>query len=384
MALWDVQSQQASLDTFKAVKPLDVLINYGEPLTFTFLNELGNLMLAHLCDSDEKVNRFFVAPTNEKIVEKLKVGGISIRGALDQPWSWLLDVATNGEVVECWSQRLEEIPEDAVPAENVLLYRDLEQQAKANRFLESQSDGQIAFDGAPVVGHEIQVGFLAHFLDHLQGLYDAASTVLHSTIHGNLLTGPGLPSSYALDLKVPPPSDPGLIEIFGTEEERNAKPREVFALVESLIVGNSADTAEVVSRNQGLRREYGSVLKLMSETGARVTFRTRRNPKGRILTNYEAGAKFKLVSELGFPYGDIKVTGTLIGAQIQAVKGEKIRFQIFVNDNESFGGTIAPDALNDTAEYFGEMVIATLRVSDNQKGSQTYELTKVEPIPSRG
>ncbi len=48
MSLWQVQLREWSGGTIKQVEPLEVLVEFDQPLTFTFRDETGTLLLTHL------------------------------------------------------------------------------------------------------------------------------------------------------------------------------------------------------------------------------------------------------------------------------------------------------------------------------------------------
>ena len=53
MPLWPVQLQPWLGNNLRKVVPVEVLVELDEPLTFTFKDESGALLLAHLCSQDE-------------------------------------------------------------------------------------------------------------------------------------------------------------------------------------------------------------------------------------------------------------------------------------------------------------------------------------------
>jgi len=102
------------------------LAELDEPLTFTFNDESGALLLAHLCSHDENILRYIVAPTTRQIVDQLKSGARAIFGALDQPMVWLMDVGIDAAVTDVWVGTLGGLPPRVLPAPDVMLYAHLE------------------------------------------------------------------------------------------------------------------------------------------------------------------------------------------------------------------------------------------------------------------
>ena len=126
MPLWPVQLQSLPRSNFTKVEPQDVLVDYDGPITFTFQDDVGQLMLAHSVGADGKAVRFIVAPTSAATVTCLKAGAISVRAALDQPIIWLLDATADGTITGQWIGTLSAIPSDVLPAEGITLLPLLE------------------------------------------------------------------------------------------------------------------------------------------------------------------------------------------------------------------------------------------------------------------
>ena len=126
MSLWPVHLRPWLGQNLRRVAPLEVLAELDEPLTFTFNDESGALLLAHLCSHDENILRYIVAPTTRQIVDQLKSGARAIFGALDQPMVWLMDVGIDAAVTDVWVGTLGGLPPRVLPAPDVMLYAHLE------------------------------------------------------------------------------------------------------------------------------------------------------------------------------------------------------------------------------------------------------------------
>ena len=122
MPLWDVKLPRWNGGNFSTVTPLEVLVELDEPLTFTFTDSNGSLMLAHLCSEGMDRLRYIVAPTSQRILHELKAGSRSIQQALDQPILWLLDLGADAAVVGAWVITLGGLPGNVIPAADVMLY----------------------------------------------------------------------------------------------------------------------------------------------------------------------------------------------------------------------------------------------------------------------
>lgn len=125
MPLWQVQLQEWTGGTIKQVEPLEMLVEFDQPLTFTFKDENGTLLLAHLVSQSDELSRYIVAPTTDQIVTQLKSGARAIIAALDQPILWLIDIAADAKVAKAWVGNLKGIPSAVLPAPDVMLYAHL-------------------------------------------------------------------------------------------------------------------------------------------------------------------------------------------------------------------------------------------------------------------
>jgi len=125
MPLWQVQLHEWTGGTIKQVVPQEVLVEFDQPLTFTFKDESGTLLLAHLLSQDDQFSRYVVAPTTDQIVSQLKSGARAIIAALDQPIIWLVDLAADAKVAKAWVGTLKGIPPVVLPASDVMLYTHL-------------------------------------------------------------------------------------------------------------------------------------------------------------------------------------------------------------------------------------------------------------------
>lgn len=125
MPLWQVQLKEWTSGTIKQVEPLELLVEFEQPLTFTFRDENGTLLLAHLVSQDNELSRYIAAPTTDDIVAQLKSGARAIIAALDQPILWLIDIAADAKVARAWVGNLKGIPTAVLPAPDVMLFASL-------------------------------------------------------------------------------------------------------------------------------------------------------------------------------------------------------------------------------------------------------------------
>jgi len=128
MTLWDVNACDYPPELIgNLFPPEEMLFEYNGPLIFTFKTRWNGIAIAYLSDEEDNVLRYIIAPTNSSIVERLKSGIISVRNALEQPMIWLADVTTsNWSVSRSWQIQIKDLPEDALPKPEVMLYPNLE------------------------------------------------------------------------------------------------------------------------------------------------------------------------------------------------------------------------------------------------------------------
>ena len=125
MPMWQVQLPEWNGGNIRAVLPIEVLVEFEQPLTFTFQDDYGTLLLAHLLSQDHNTSRYVAAPTNDEIIDQLKLGARSIRTALDQPSIYVIDLQPNGSLEKAWVGNLKKLPARVLPASDVMLYADL-------------------------------------------------------------------------------------------------------------------------------------------------------------------------------------------------------------------------------------------------------------------
>ncbi|MDB5322198.1 MAG: hypothetical protein JWN40_3829 [Phycisphaerales bacterium] len=267
------------------------------------------------------------------------------------------------------------------------------QELKVSRFVESDSDGQIAFDGGPVAGHEVEARFYGMFWDRFQGLLDAAANEmfggLTNSSEAKLLLGMTSPSSYAVNMRMKPLTADEFGPMFQSPARDEGRSRELFDFVASMLVDEDkpAATIHFINRFQSVRTQYGSILELMSNSAADITFRTKSNPIGRSLTHASAGKQLKAVRELGYPYGFLQLRGRLVGGLVRKVKNTDTNFTLIVSDTEVFQGKVGDQALAKMREIpLDAEVNAKIQIEDAKAGGQTYtlvDLINVGPQSSR-
>ncbi len=125
MPLWPIEVPALGQLPFRKMPPREILLDFNGASTFTFQDDSGRLFLAHLCDDEGDTARYFVAPTNDRVLLQLRAGELSIRGALDQPLAWVVDLSQS-HVRRAWVATVDSLPLDALPRPDVMLRPELD------------------------------------------------------------------------------------------------------------------------------------------------------------------------------------------------------------------------------------------------------------------
>lgn len=125
--LWQIQAPACSVEQFTERNIVEVLYDFDGPKIFT-TSSSSLLRLWYECAEDRETGalRYLVVPTNEQTINFLKDGTQSVYEGLNQPWIWVVDTDSMGEVTRGWIAALDEIPESAKPKRSALLWPSLE------------------------------------------------------------------------------------------------------------------------------------------------------------------------------------------------------------------------------------------------------------------
>jgi hypothetical protein len=389
MALWNIKSPQIAAQSFTQVQPAEVLDGFDGPMTFTFLDQRGSLMIANLCAIGGDATRYLVSETSELIINDLKNGLISLRDALIRNPLWLVDVDANGNVSRAWQTSLDDLPPEVIPDPDALLNDELEAEQRADeklsKFAKSKSDGQVAFDGGPVENYEIEASFFGKFFQLATELLTEICVSLDAP-RPILRLGKTFESSYAVDLKLAERSPEGddLLAVFSKKppSDEPSRLRRAFDALMSLVVDSppSDEALTLIKRLYPLRQQYGKVLELLSTNGATVAIRTRNNPRSRTVSGRQAGERLRVVRELGYPYMFLEVRGMLIGGQTHKSGRTEPYFTIRVitkGKPQDYTGTVPNSVVEQMKKMsFDDEVWAKLQIREEAK-DQGYELSEI-------
>lgn len=118
---WEPAGASHPIEFFGAFAPEEVLYDFDGPRIFTIRSRHGGLLLVFQCDEDEAASRFVAVPCDAELVDALKQGRRSVRDALTQPWTWLLDQPHGQPLQSAWRAHLDTIPQELLPGESVML-----------------------------------------------------------------------------------------------------------------------------------------------------------------------------------------------------------------------------------------------------------------------
>lgn len=137
---WPLPNLTMPVESLGALVPGEVLYEFDGPLVFTTLAPSGRKLLAYASfsidgspdpSSDFAPNsagytRYLIAPTSDKILDRLKKGACTLYEALDQPVLWAADIAYSGAILRLAELgQLSDVPFTCLPARNRTLWPHL-------------------------------------------------------------------------------------------------------------------------------------------------------------------------------------------------------------------------------------------------------------------
>lgn len=118
---WSVAGEPYPVEFFGSFVPEEVLYDFDGPRIFAVSSAHGDRLLVYQCDEDENASRFVVVPCDTARVDALKTGRCSVRNALAQPWTWLVDQPHGQPVLAAWRALLTSVPAKLLPGDCVML-----------------------------------------------------------------------------------------------------------------------------------------------------------------------------------------------------------------------------------------------------------------------
>lgn len=113
--IWSVATESSWLK-LSQLEPVRVLDDVDGPRLFTVLADSGQSLLAYMCGEDDKVERFLLVPTSDRIIQEIANNKVSLRDALtQQALMWMVDRQRDGSLSTPMSVDYSELPESALP-----------------------------------------------------------------------------------------------------------------------------------------------------------------------------------------------------------------------------------------------------------------------------
>jgi hypothetical protein len=118
---WEVSGKRYPIDFFGSFEPDEVLYDFDGPRIFTIKSRHDDTLLVYQCDEDEAASRFIVVPCDARLLDAVQAGHCSVRDALTQAWTWVVDQPHGQAPQSAWRVDLESIPHGVLPGGSVML-----------------------------------------------------------------------------------------------------------------------------------------------------------------------------------------------------------------------------------------------------------------------
>ena len=376
MALPEVNLPQWNGSNFGRVTPIEVLVAYDGPITFTFRDAVGVMMLAHLVDEDSTHGRYVVAPTSARIIGRLKAGAISVRDALDQPIVWLVDTVGGEEIARSWAVSFGRILPRFLPAADVMLNPSLQPMIRLRATGGEIKEGAIpaATIRSLITGVEQAYRTLR---DHVRGTVGAVATRVRefNVLDAQQFTFNSVEIAFRPSRQETAEEQDKVEELFATalrwvQQFPSAQPTEssqvdlaVLEAIKALSPGRGSPTRKVEVSGRVLERATGSPAEKIV-----LTRTTRRRAMAQIRRLTEQQPTSEMLSVIG---------------RIKEVDAEKntfeLRDRVDSADAEDVIFAFQPDDIDDVTDALraGYQV----RVGGTRPGGAgAYQLVFIEPL----
>src|SRR3954462_871169 len=115
--MWTQEQPSEKGWTDEPLQPTSILYEFDGPLLFTVRIGLVDLLF-YKVDELQSGDLFLVTQTTPNIIDFVKAGKLSVRGALFQQNYWLVETTPSLSVSKYWSLRASEVPEYYFPSES--------------------------------------------------------------------------------------------------------------------------------------------------------------------------------------------------------------------------------------------------------------------------
>jgi hypothetical protein len=170
--MWSVAEPANAPWPDAVIEPDDVIYEYDGPLTFTARFGFFHALFHKIGKRGD--SHFFLAlETSRQIIEALKVGHISVRGALQSEKYWVVDLRDTLEVNRYWTCFDYDLPTKFMPESGVAIYPFLPQ--TVDSLEQANAYFAISFQGRSLTRQGMPFSLLR---DLTNSSYDAARRVL--------------------------------------------------------------------------------------------------------------------------------------------------------------------------------------------------------------
>lgn len=148
-----------------SVAPSVVLYQYDEPLIFRAKFGMLDCLLSKFDEDDEEpASSYYLAcETDDSIIDALRSGRLSVRGALDCEYSWILKVAVDGAVSSYWRVARSDLPAGCLPKSGVALFHWMPR--APDSLAQAQSLFSVKYRGDSLRADSIPLGKLKSLVD---------------------------------------------------------------------------------------------------------------------------------------------------------------------------------------------------------------------------
>lgn len=142
--MWSVNRPFEQPWSEQPIEPQQVLYEFDGPLTFT--SKVGFFdALIHKIGQKGEAHYFLASETNYEIVNALKAGELSVRGALNNDRYWILQTSDDLKVLKYWQCPHDQFPEHLLPMRGTPLYSYMK--SSPDTLAQAQAFFAMAFSG---------------------------------------------------------------------------------------------------------------------------------------------------------------------------------------------------------------------------------------------
>lgn len=125
-AMWAPEGKPIDRDSMGRLAPVDILFEFEEPLTFICKDPDDQPLLAHHLAAEDRISRYLVAITDNRIIQELRAGRLDLLSALQQPRCWIADTTSDWVIVNLWLVPFDRVPKDHLPTPGTMITPELD------------------------------------------------------------------------------------------------------------------------------------------------------------------------------------------------------------------------------------------------------------------